>query len=183
VQSSEVCRIFGDLEEARANSREVSEEHWTVRCFIYDHTGAQVSRVSNINKLGKFAAAMYAGIFVWVAVFAAAGMAILWILFNIMRLPFLTVQKFSHLGWFGWAAYVFAGILVGILIWYLRIRFAARRVVDRMEGKFRAAISVEEMKRFEALKYLHSTKDPVERERLAKLAIEYQKRISEAWKK
>ena len=43
VQSSEICRIFSDLKEARADSRKVANEHWAVLCFIYDHTGSQVA--------------------------------------------------------------------------------------------------------------------------------------------
>jgi hypothetical protein len=47
VNSSEICRIFSSLEEARADSREVVNDHWTVRCFIYDYTGAQAGAISN----------------------------------------------------------------------------------------------------------------------------------------
>ena len=53
VKSSEICRIFSSLEEARANSREVAKDHWTVRCFIHDHTGAQVSTISNNKEVSK----------------------------------------------------------------------------------------------------------------------------------
>lgn len=42
VKSSEICGICENLEEARADSRRVVNDHWVVRCFIYDHTGAQV---------------------------------------------------------------------------------------------------------------------------------------------
>jgi hypothetical protein len=39
AKSSEIFRIFDNLEEARADSRKVVNEHWVVRSFIYDHTG------------------------------------------------------------------------------------------------------------------------------------------------
>lgn len=41
VQASEVCRVFGDLEEARADSRGIVDQHWMVVCVIHDHTGAE----------------------------------------------------------------------------------------------------------------------------------------------
>jgi hypothetical protein len=34
VQDSEICRIFSSLEEARVNSKEVSQAHWTVGFII-----------------------------------------------------------------------------------------------------------------------------------------------------
>src|SRR5215510_10795343 len=65
VQSSEICRVFGSLDEARADSREVAKSHWAVRCFIYDHADVQVDAIANTKEVGKFALVVYAGILLW----------------------------------------------------------------------------------------------------------------------
>ncbi len=65
VQASEICRIFDNLAEARSNSLQITKEHWTVRCFIYDYTGAQVDSISNTRETGKFAANMYTALLLW----------------------------------------------------------------------------------------------------------------------
>jgi hypothetical protein len=136
VKSSEICRIFASVAEARANSREVVNGHWTVRCFIYDHNGAQVDTVSNNKEVGKAAAVMYAGILLWLGTFAIVGMGSLWIL---SELTFLAVGRHPSvqgplfpLGWVGWTAYAIAGLLLGILVRYLRIEFIAKKRVDRL---------------------------------------------------
>lgn len=83
VNSSEICRIFSSLEEARANSREVVNDHWTLRCFIYDHTGAQAGTISNNKKVNKHPVVVYAGILLWLGIFALVGMGLIWIVFKI----------------------------------------------------------------------------------------------------
>jgi hypothetical protein len=83
VQASEICRIFDNLVEARSNSLQVAQEHWAVRCFIYDHTGAQVDSVSNTRETVKFAANMYAAILLWVGLFTVAGMALIWGIYRV----------------------------------------------------------------------------------------------------
>ena len=65
VQASEICRIFDNLAEALSNSLQITKEHWTVRCFIYDYTGAQVDSISNTRETGKFAANMYTALLLW----------------------------------------------------------------------------------------------------------------------
>lgn len=187
VQSSEVCRIFSSLEEARADSKEITKAHWTVRCFVYDHTGAQVATVSNTKKVGKFALVMYAGILLWVGIFGAFGIALLWLLAAVMQFIFGPFQSsrgaITSLGWFGWTIYAFAGVLIGALIWYWRIRWCAQRHADRMHARLKSAISPQEQRRFEELNALYGSKDPAERERFLKLASEYQEKIRQALKK
>src|SRR5260370_10257823 len=187
VESSEICRIFSSLEEARANSKEVVSAHWTVRCFLYDHTGAVVVTVFNKKEVNKYAVVAYAGILLWVGVFAIIGMGFLWIVSRIVLLviaSFLSVHvpRFS-LSWVGWIMYAIAGVLVGILFWYLRIQFTAKRRVDRMRGNLNSIISPEEKKRFEELNTLNGSKDHSERERFLTLAAEYQQKVRTALKK
>jgi low affinity Fe/Cu permease len=187
VQSSEICRIFSSLEEARANSTEVAKDHWTVRCFIYDHTGTQVGIISNNKEVSKYALVVYAGILLWIGIFAIIGMSLLWVVSKITLVvlaPFLSIHKpLSSFGWVGWTTYAIAGVFVGIFAWYLRIQFIAKRKVDRLHSKLNSIITPEEKKRFGALNTLPDSKDPAERERFLKLATEYQQKVSEALKK
>ena len=184
VQSSEICRIFSSLEEARENSKHVTQEHCVVRCFIYDHTGRQVGTVSNNREVGRFAMVMYAGILFWLVVFAVLGMGFLWILSIIVLSLFPGAREpFASLGWLGWTGFTLAGLSVGILAWYVRIQLIARRHADRIQQKLRTTISPEERKRFEELNILHGSKDPAERERFSKLLAEYQHKLNEALKK
>ena len=83
VKSSEICRIFSSLEEARADSRAVVSDVWTVRCFIYDHTGARTDIISNNMEVGKYSVVAYAGILLWLGIFAIVGMGLIWIIFKI----------------------------------------------------------------------------------------------------
>ncbi len=187
VQSSEICRIFDSLDEAREDSRKVANEHWTVRCFIYDHTGAQVGTVSNNKEVSKFAVVMYAGILLWLGVYALIGMGLIWGVFTLTRLVLSssrpTLHPLASLGWIGWSAFALAGLLVGLLVWYLRIQSMAKRRVNRMQSKLESIITPEEKKRFEELNTLQGTKDPAERERFLKLAHEYRQKVQEALKK
>jgi len=186
VQSSEICRIFSDLKEARADSRKVANEHWAVLCFIYDHTGSQVASVSNNKELGKFAAALYGGIVLWIGIFTIAGMGTLWILYRITLLilkPFSARQQLFVSGWLGWAGFAFAGLLLGILAWYMKVRFTAKRSASRMLNKVRVGLSTKQKKRFAELNTLYGSQDPAERERFLKLASEYQQIVREALKK
>jgi hypothetical protein len=187
VQPSEICRIFSSLEEARANSREVANNHWTVRCFIYDHTGVQIGTISNNKEVSKYALVSYAGVLVWVGIFAMTGMVLIWIFFKLTLLvlaPFPSIREpLSSLGWVGWATYAIAGVLVGIFAWYLRLKFIAKRKVDRLHRNLNSIITTEEKKRFEELNVLHGSADPAERERFLKLANEYQQKVREALKK
>ncbi len=186
VQSSEVCRIFSGLEEARADSRKVVNQHWGVRCFIYDNAGMQVDIVSNNKKVNKFAAAVYAGILLWVGLFTIVGMGLLWMLFKITLLilgPSFVNERFFGSGWLGWTAYAFAGLLLGVLAWLSRIRFMAERNALRMQKRLNATISSEEKERFAELNTLYGSEDPAERERFLKLASEYREKVNQDLKK
>lgn len=187
VTSSEVCRIFASLQEARANSREVVTEHGNVRCFIYDHTGAQVGTISNNKEVNKFAAAAYVALLLWVGIFAVVGMGLIWMLWRGTALlpgPFHALHGLlSRLGRLGWVAYAFAGLLVGISVWQLRMRFIAGKRIGRLHAKLESITSPEEKERFAELNTLHGSNDPAERQRFLELYHEYQNKISEALKK
>jgi hypothetical protein len=187
VRSSEICRVFSGLEEARANSREVVNEHWIVRCFIYDHTGSQVGTISNNKEVNKFAAAAYVAILLWVGFFSVVGMGLMWMLWRGAMLllgPFYASnQLLPSLGWLGWVAYAFAGLLVGSWFWYLRIRFIAGKRVGRLHAKLESVVSPEEKEHFEQLNTLHGSEDPNKRERFLELYHEYQNKLGEVLKK
>ena len=182
VQSSEICRIFLNLEEARADSRKVVNEHWVVVCFIYDHTGAKVQTVSNTRKLSKYGAAVYAQILFVIAFCTLAGMISIWLLYKIslLFLPSPSAHQPAS-GWLYWASYAGAGLLLAGLGIYLRFRFVIDRHVSRIRTKLNSAISPNDRKRFQELNYL--SRDPAQRERFLSLANEYQEKIREALKK
>jgi hypothetical protein len=180
VQGSEICRIFDNLAEARSNSVQVSKEHWTVRCFIYDHTGAQVDSVSNTRKTGKFAANMYAAILLWGGLFTVAGMTLIWGAYRATL--FLLApgsEPLRSLNWPGWVAFAAAGLAIAVLAWFMKLRRNAGRRVN----KIRASFTKEEMKKFEQINTLHGTADPAERERFLELTREHQQKIRNALKK
>jgi len=183
VQSSEACRIFGDLEEARANSREIVEAHPSVVCVVYDHSGAQIDRISNSKVLNKYAVVVYAGILFWGTIYTVAGMALLWLLY---RVPLYAVKLWHpssapvrSLSWMGWVAFAAAGLLTAIASWLLHVLFVAKRRVRKVRSSF----TPEEMRRFEEVNTLHSVSDPAERERLLTLAREFRQRVGEASRK
>jgi hypothetical protein len=182
-QSSEICRIFANREEARANSRAVVEEHPGIICVLYDHTGVRVERVSNRNELGKFAAAMYAGIVFWGFLYTAAGMTVLWLIYrvglSVVRLWRPAINPIGSIRWFGWLVFAAAGLLTSVAMWLARLRrLAAKRVL-----KTRSSFTPEEWKRFEEINQLHATTDPEKRERLLRLYKEFQEKIQESMKK
>lgn len=187
VQSSEVCRVFDTLEEAREDSRKVANADWTVRCSIYDHHGSQVDTVSNNKEVGKFAAAMYAGILLWVVVFAVAGMELIWIILKtslfIIGPPATTQKLLPVSGWVDWLGYAASGFLLTLIIWLARRRMIARQRVSRMQRNLDSLLSAEDKRRFTELNILHGSKDPAERERFLKLAGEYREKVREALKK
>lgn len=180
VQASEICRIFDNLAEARSNCLQVTKEHWTVRCLIYDHTGAQIDSISNTRETGKFAASMYAAILLWGGLFTIAGMALIW---GAYRATLLVVAPGSEpirsLGWLGWCAFAAAGLAIAVLACWMKVRRNAGRRVN----KIRANFTKEEMKKFEEINTLFGTADPAERERFLELTREYQQKIREAVKK
>jgi hypothetical protein len=180
VKGSEICRIFDNLAEARANSRQVTQEYWTIGCFIYDHTGSQIESIFNKSQVNKFAMRMYAAILFWTACFAVAGMALIWGVYRV-ALAFLAPKSepLHSLTWLGWCAFAAAGLAVGILGWLASLRFKAGARIK----KVRASFTPEEMKRFEELNTLHGTADPAERQRFLALMKEYQQRVREALKK
>jgi hypothetical protein len=186
VQSSEICRIFSNLEDACADSSHVVNEHWVVRCFIYDHTGAEVATVSNRKQVNKYAATMYAGVIFWVGSCTVAAMGLIWLVYKgaliIMGASPPVHTSPAASGWFYWMSYAFAGLLVAMLVWYLRLRSVVGTTVSRMKRKLESAISPQDKKRFEELNTLYGSKDPAERERLLKLSGEYQEKVSEALK-
>jgi hypothetical protein len=183
VHSSEVCRIFGNLEDARANSRDIAQEHWPVVCIVYDHTGAQIDRISNHKELNKHAAITYAGILFWGTMYALAGMGFLWFLYRItlftVRLWRPGYEPIHSFSWIGWFAFATTGLLIAIAAWFLRLRLIAARRVRTIRSSF----APEEMKRFEEINTLYGSANPEERERFLKLAKEYQQRVQDALKK
>lgn len=185
VQSSEICRIFSKLEEARADSRRVVNEHWLVRCFIYDHTGAQVDAISNTKEVNRFAALQYFRLFLGIAFCALMGMALIWIAYRIWLIaqPAPSVVKPTVFGWFYWVSYAAVGLLLVALLVYLRFRWTVKGSVSLMRARLTSAISREEKKRFEELNTLYLSRDPAERERFVKLANECEEKIREALKR
>lgn len=187
VQSSELCRVFGSLDEAREDSRKVANEHWTVRCFIYDHHGSQVDTISNNKEVGKFAASMYAGILLWVAVFAIVGMGLIWIILKtslfIIGPPAAAQKLLPVSSWLAWVGYAASGFFLAVIIWLARTRMIAGRRVSRMNRNLGSVLSPEDHRRFAELNILHGSKDPAERERFLKLASEYREKVREALKK
>jgi hypothetical protein len=174
VQASEICRIFDNRAEARSNSLQVSKEHWTVRCFIYDHTGAQIDSVSNAKETGKFAANMYAAILLWVGIFTVVGMALIWGIYRVTL--FLLAPPIRSLNWLGWFAFATAGLVIAALAWWTKLRRTASRRVNRVQ----ASLSKEEMKKLEKLNTLFGTSDPAEREHFFALKREYEQKIKAA---
>jgi hypothetical protein len=186
VRSSEICRIFENLEEARANSRKVVKAHWGVRCFIYDHTAKQVDTISNAKQLNKFAFVMYGQVLLTIAFCALLGMTLIWIVYRIWLL-ISPSEPAAHIppvfGWLYWVSYAAAGLFLLALVIYLRFRWRINRTVFRMRTKLKSAISPEEEKRFEELNTLHLSRDPADRERFLKLANEYKEKVREALNK
>jgi hypothetical protein len=177
VQSSETCRIFDNLEEARTNSRQVSALHWTVMCVLYDCTGTQVERISNAKKVGKFALSRYAAILLWVAVYTLGGMAFLWIVYRLARVLLTrSYEPFPSLNWAKWCAVAMAGLIIAMMAWLLKLRYLSMKKARKIRSQF----SPEEMKHFEELNTLHGTSDPAERERFLALMREYQDRVRRA---
>jgi hypothetical protein len=179
VQSSEICRVFESLAEARSDSRQVSNKHWTVRCMIYDHTGAQVDSVFNTRETGKFAARMSLVLLLWGGFFALAGMALIWSIYRVALLLLAPgSQPIRSLTWLGWSAFAAGGLGIAGLAWWIKLRRNAGRTINRV----RASFTEDEMKRFEEINTLFGTADPVERARLLALTREYQRRIRDALK-
>ena len=185
VQSSEICRVFASLKEAREDSKRVSAEHWAVRCFIYDHNGAQVDAISNSKEVGKFAAGAYGGTFLRVVIFASAGAGLIWaILKTALFIIGPSVRTWFHVsGWLEWLGYAVIGFFLAVMIWLGSIGLIARRKVSRMERNLDFFLSPEEKRRFAELNTLYGSPDPVERERFLKLSSDYREKVREALKK
>jgi hypothetical protein len=180
VRASEICRVFDDLAEARANSRQVTQEHWTILCFIYDHNGTQIDSISNNSQVNKFAASMYVTILLWGSFFAIFGMGVIWSVYRVTIFFFAPKSEaIRSLNWLGWCAFAASGLALGMLGWLVRLRFVAATRVK----KVRASFTSEEMSRFEELNALFGTTDPAERQRFLKLMNEYQQRVRDALKK
>lgn len=186
ARSSEICRIFSSLEEARTDSRKVVNDHWLVVCSIYDHTGAKLETVANRKKLNRYGAAIYSQILLGIVFCALAGMVSIWVIYKIWLLfapPSPSVPESFAFGWLYWVTYIVAGLLLAALVVYLRFRWIINLAVSRTHAKLRSAISLEDKKRFQELNYLHLSRDPAERERFLKLANEYHEKAREALKK
>lgn len=184
VQSWEICRVFDNLEEARADSRRVVNEHWVVRCFIYDHTGARVDAISNTKELNKFAALLYLRLLLGIALYALLGMVLIWMTYRIRLItaPVPLVQRPVIFGWLYWVSYAAAGLLLAALLVYLRFRLTVKRAVSLMRKRLGSAVSLKERERFGEWNTLCLSRDPAERERFVKLAGEYEEKIREALK-
>jgi hypothetical protein len=138
VQASEICRVFDNLSEARSNSLQVTKEHWTVRCFIYDHSGAQIDSVSNAARVSKFALSMYAGILLWATLYTVTGMALIWGVYR--GTLFLLVpggNTVYSLNWLGWCSLAAAGAATAIFAWFMKLRLIAARRVKRVRASLR----------------------------------------------
>ncbi len=180
VQSSEICRIFDTLAEAKTNSRQVAAEHWTVVCVVFDHTGTQVERIFNTKRVNKFALSMYAGILFSVGGYTLAGMGVLWLIYRLGHAALFSRGEPIHsLGWLGWLGFSIAGLAVGVFAYIARPILAGRR----MAGKLRSSISPEDRRRFEDLNRLYGTSDPKERERFHALRKELQEKVEQGMKK
>lgn len=180
VQASEICRIFGDLEEARSDSRKVSQDHPEVICCVYDHTGAEVARVTNNKELNKSAVVMYAAILFCVGVCTLAGMGILWFVYRVaLAILFPHQEPLHSLGWLGWLGFSVAGLLLGALAYFAKPILAARRVAEKSQGGF----TLEERTRFEELNDLYGTADPKKRERFFALKKELEEKVRRNLKK
>ena len=184
--SSEICRIFDNLEQARADSRQVVKQHWVVRCFIFDHTGAQVDTISNTRQLNKYASVVYGQALLAIAFCAFLGMSLIWIIYRIWLLifpPTSSTHVPSVFGWLYWVSYAAAGFLLAALVIFLRFRWRINQILSRMRTKIGSAISPEEKDRFAELNVLYLSRDPADRERFLKLASEYETKITEALKR
>ena len=182
VRSSEICRIFSSLAEARENSRQIAQAHWTTRCFIYDHTGAEIDSIYNSGQVNKLAAAMYLGVLLQVAAYTLAGTAIVWVVYRLI-VALLLPGHAPPLHWIRGIALVTAGLGAAVLVWFLQLRLTAARQVKASLKKVRAAFTPEERKRFEELNTLFGTPDPVKRQRFLELMSEYRQRLRAALRK
>jgi hypothetical protein len=184
VTSSEICRVFGTLDEAREDSRKTVERNWTVRCFIYDHTGSLTDTISNNKKVLKFAAWTYVGILVWGGGLAIAGMGLVWLF---LRAAILISghqgDTESFFSTYGWIAVVAGGPVLAITGIAAYSLFAASRKQSRMKRNLDAILSPEDKARFAEINTLHGSRDPAERERFLKLAAEYRALVQKAIKK
>ena len=179
VNASEICRIFENLAEARSNSLQVTKKHWTVRCFIYDHTGAEVDSVSNAKETGKFAAKLYAAILFWAGLLSVGGITLIWGAYRVTLFLLAPQSEPVRLSWLGWLALAAAGLVIAVLAWWMRLR----RIADRKVNRVRASLTKEEMEKFEEINTLYGSADPAERERFLELKREYERKVREALKK
>lgn len=177
-RSAEVCRIFDTFEEARAHSKETTEAHWPVLCFIYDRSGKLVASVSNQKQTIKYALATYAGILIWIAMPTALATCVLWLADQAIRVV-LFPRYTGSLGWAAWFALGFVGLAAAIGVWWLKLQLLA----NRHAKKIKSAIRPEERQRFEELNTLFGTSDPAERERFWRLTKELEARVQQALKK
>lgn len=180
VRASEICRIFDNLDQARANSREVARAHWTVVCHIFDSKGGRVEVVSNKKEIGKFAAAAYMEILFWLAVPTLAVMGVLWLMYQVVHATlFSEKEAIGSLGWLGWLGFLVASFALAVLAYYMRIRFIGHRHAARVRG----SISPEDRARFEDINRLYGTTDPKERERLLALKKELEEKVRQSLKR
>lgn len=180
VQSSEICRVFETLDEAKTDSRQVAAAHWTVMCVVFDHTGAQVERIFNNKRVNKFALSMYTGILFSAGVYTLAGMGVLWLIYRLGHAALFSHEEPAHsLGWLGWLGFSIAGLAVGVFAYFARPILAGRRTA----GNLRASISPEDRVRFEDLNRLYGTADPKERERFLALKKELEEKVRRGMKR
>jgi hypothetical protein len=180
VQASEICRIFENLDEARADSHEVSRAHWTVVCHVFDSTGGRVEVISNKKEIGKFAAVAYVGILFWLAVPTVVVMGVLWIIYQVFHaMLFSGKESIGSLGWLGWVGFLAASFVLALLAYYVRIRFVTRSHAAKVRG----SISPKDRARFEDINRLYGTTDPKEREKLLALQKELEDKVRQSLKK
>lgn len=184
VTSSETCRVFETLDEAREDSRQIVDKNWTVRCFIYDHRGSLTDTISNNKKVLKFAAWSYVGVLVQGGGLAIAGMGLVWLFLKAAILIFGhhhdTERFFSS---YGWIVVIVGGPVVAIVGVAAYVLITASRKHSRMKRNLDALLSPEDKERFAEINILHGSRDPAERERFLKLADEYRALVQKAVKK
>jgi hypothetical protein len=184
VTSSEICRVFGSLEEAREDSQKIVDQNWTVRCFIHDHRGSLTDTISNNKEVLKFAAWTYVGILVWGGGLVFAGMVLVWLF---LRALILISGHQGDSGRFfstyGWIVVVAGGLVVAIVGTAAYSLIAASRKHSRMKRNLDAFLSPEDKARFSEINTLHGSRDPAQRERFLRLAAEYRELVQKAVKK
>jgi hypothetical protein len=178
-QSTEICRIFETLEEAKSHARQIAEQHPIVICAIYDHTAKQVDTVHNRKEVSKFAAYFWLSLLLQAGFLSLLGMALLWLLYRSILLVTRPANPPIHLlTWYEWCAFAAAGLGIGIFIYLAKVRLKASKRVKKVNANF----TKEEWAHYEQLNTLYVTADPDERKRFHELKKEFEERVQKTLK-